>query len=34
MDALDNLILKTRGLIVSDWESNEEISAVIQDYLI
>ena len=33
MDALDNLILKTRGLIVSDWEFNEEISAVICDYL-
>ena len=34
MDALDTLILKTRSLIVSDWESNEEISAVIHDYLI
>jgi len=34
MDALDNLILKTRSLIVSDWKSNEEISAVIHDYLI
>jgi len=33
MDALDNLILKTRSLIVSDWESNQEISAVIHDYL-
>ena len=33
MGALDNLILKTRGLIVSDWEFNEEISAVICDYL-
>jgi hypothetical protein len=33
MDALDNLILKTRSLIVSDWKSNEEISSVIHDYL-
>ena len=33
MDALDNLILKTRSLIVFDWKSNEEISSVIHDYL-
>ena len=33
MDALDNLILKTRSLIISDWESNQEIALVIQDYL-
>jgi hypothetical protein len=33
MNALDNLILKTRSLIVSDWKSNEEISSVIHDYL-
>jgi hypothetical protein len=30
---LDQLILRTRSLIVSDWESNQEISAVIQKYL-
>jgi hypothetical protein len=30
---LDNLILKTRSLIVSDWKSNQEISGVIQRYL-
>jgi hypothetical protein len=30
---LDNLILKTRSLIVSDWKSNQEISSVIQRYL-
>jgi hypothetical protein len=30
---LDHLILRTRSLIVSDWESNQEISAVIQKYL-
>ncbi len=29
---LDNLILRTRSLIVADWESNQEISAVIQRY--
>ncbi len=33
MDDIDKLILKTRSLIVSDWESNREISAVIQKYL-
>jgi hypothetical protein len=33
MDALDNLILKTRSLIVSDWKTNKEISEVIHDYL-
>ena len=30
---LDNLILRTRSLIVSDGQSNQEISAVIQRYL-
>jgi len=30
---LDNLILRTRSLIVADWKSNQEISAVIQRYL-
>ncbi len=30
---LDNLILRTRSLIVSDWKSNQEISSVIQRYL-
>ena len=30
---LDNLILRTRSMIVSDWKSNEEISSVIQRYL-
>jgi len=30
---LDNLILKTRGLIVADWRSNQEISDVIQTYI-
>jgi hypothetical protein len=33
MDGIDNLILKTRSLIVSDRESNQEIAAVIQQYL-
>ena len=33
MEDLDSLILKTRSLIVSDWESNREISAVIREYL-
>ena len=33
IDDLANLILKTRNLIVSDWKSNQEISAVIQRYL-
>ena len=33
MDDLDNVILKTRSLIVSDWESNQEISMVIKKYL-
>lgn len=33
MEDLDNLILKTRGLIVSDWDSNREISALIREYL-
>ena len=33
MDDIDNLILKTRSLIVSDRESNQEIAAVIQRYL-
>jgi len=31
---LDNLLLKTRSLIVSDWKSNQEISGVIQRYLL
>lgn len=30
---LDNLILRTRSLIVADWKSNQEISSVIQRYL-
>ncbi len=30
---LDNLILKTRNLIVTNWKSNQEISSVIQKYL-
>jgi hypothetical protein len=30
---LDNLILRTRSLIVADWKSNQEISGVIQRYL-
>jgi hypothetical protein len=30
---LDNLIIRTRSLIVSDRQSNQEISAVIQNYL-
>ena len=30
---LDNLILRSRSLIVSDWKSNQEISNVIQRYL-
>jgi len=30
---LDNLILRTRSLVVADWNSNQEISAVIQRYL-
>ncbi len=33
MSDIDNLILKTRSLIVSDRESNQEIAAVIQQYL-
>ena len=33
MGDIDNLILKTRSLIVSDRESNQEIAAVIQRYL-
>jgi hypothetical protein len=33
MEDIDNLIWKTRSLIVSDWDSNREISAVIQKYL-
>lgn len=33
MENLDNLILKTRSLIVSDWKSNREIAEVIQTYL-
>jgi len=33
MDNIDNLILKTRSLIVSDRQSNQEIAAVIQKYL-
>ena len=32
MDDIDNLILKTRSLIVSDRQSNQEIAAVIQKY--
>lgn len=30
---LDNLILRTRSLVVADWQSNQEISAVIKKYL-
>jgi len=30
---LENLILRTRSLIVADWHSNQEISGVIQRYL-
>ncbi|MHC4213994.1 MAG: hypothetical protein ACYSWP_11530, partial [Planctomycetota bacterium] len=30
---LDNLILRSRSLIVADWKSNQEIAAVIQEYL-
>ncbi len=30
---LDNLILKTRSLIVTNWKSNQEISTVIKRYL-
>ncbi len=30
---LDNLILKTRSLIVADWKSNQEICDLIQNYL-
>jgi len=30
---LENLILRTRSLIVADWNSNQEISGVIQRYL-
>jgi hypothetical protein len=30
---LDNLILRTRSLVVADWQSNQEISAVIKEYL-
>jgi hypothetical protein len=33
MDEIDKLILKTRCLIVSDRQSNQEIAAVIQRYL-
>jgi len=33
MEDIDNLILKTRVLIVSDRQSNQEIAAVIQKYL-
>jgi hypothetical protein len=33
MEDIDNLIRKTRSLIVSDWDSNREISAVIRKYL-
>jgi len=33
MECLDSLILKTRSLIVSDWDSNREIAAVIRKYL-
>jgi len=33
MDNIENLILKTRSLIVSDRQSNQEIAAVIQKYL-
>jgi hypothetical protein len=30
---LDNLIIKTRSFIVTNWKSNQEISSVIQKYL-
>jgi hypothetical protein len=30
---LDNLILRTRSLVVSNWKSNQEISGVLQRYL-
>jgi hypothetical protein len=30
---LDNLILKTRSLIVTDWKSNQEICDLIQNYI-
>jgi hypothetical protein len=33
VDDLDSLILKTRSFIAADWESNQEISALIQQYL-
>jgi hypothetical protein len=33
IDGLATLILKTRNLIVSDWQSNQEISTVIQEYI-
>ena len=33
MDDIDNLILKTRSLIVSDRQSNQEIALVIKKYL-
>jgi hypothetical protein len=33
MAELDNLILKTRGFIVTDWKSNQEVADVIQRYL-
>jgi hypothetical protein len=33
IDDLDNLILRTRSLIVADWKSNQEISEVIQKYI-
>jgi hypothetical protein len=33
MADLDKLILRTRGLIVMDWKSNQEIADVIQSYL-
>lgn len=33
LEDLDKLILKTRSLIVSDWESNGEVAAVIREYL-
>jgi hypothetical protein len=33
MDDIDNLILRTRSLIVSDRQSNQEIAAVIQKFL-
>lgn len=33
LDDIDQLILRTRNLIISDWDSNMEISAVIREYL-